>query len=395
MNRIVLGLEKLLSERAPRLKGSRLGLICNPSTVDHGFRHAVDLLSREPDLNLTTVFGPQHGLYGETQDNMIEWEGAPDPRTGPATYSLYGQVREPTAAMLENVDVLVFDLQDVGTRVYTFVYTMALAMRAAARFGKRVMVLDRPNPIGGCAVEGNLLEPGHESFVGMFPIPMRHGMTVGELAGMFNQEFGIGCELEVVPMEGYRREYWFDQTDAPWVIPSPNMPTLDTATVYPGAVLIEGTRISEGRGTTRPFEIVGAPGGDAPELASQLNRLGLPGVYFRAHCFIPTFQKHAGQLCQGVQLHVLDRQAFKPVVTGIAVIKLIRDLDSKNFQWQAPPYEYVYDRLPFDVIAGTSKLREQIESGESVEAIAASWKAGEKVFLERRAPYLIYGEEER
>ncbi|MEK7830122.1 MAG: DUF1343 domain-containing protein, partial [Acidobacteriota bacterium] len=288
------------------------------------------------------------------------------------------------------VDALVFDVQDVGTRVYTFIYTMALAMQSAKELGKRFIVCDRPNPIGGQGIEGNILEIGHESFVGMFPIPMRHGMTVGELARMFNEEFGIGCDLEVIPMAGYQREFWFDDTDARWVIPSPNIPTLESAVVYPGMVLVEGTKFSEGRGTTRPFEITGAPYADSYELVECLNNQNLPGVHFRPHSFKPTFQKHVAQLCHGIQLHVTDREAFKPVITGIAVIKAMHDLYPDGFKWQTPPYEYVYDRMPFDVIAGTTKLREQIEGGVSLEDIAASWQAGEKDFAERRRPYLLY-----
>jgi uncharacterized protein YbbC (DUF1343 family) len=292
--------------------------------------------------------------------------------------------------MLSNVDVLVFDIQDVGTRVYTFIYTMALAMEAACKQGKRFLVLDRPNPIGGIGVEGNILEPEYKSFVGMFPVPMRHGMTIAELAKMFNDEFGIGCQLDVVPMSGYKREFWYSDTDAPWVIPSPNMPTTNTATVYPGTVFVEGTKISEGRGTTRPFELNGAPYAESNQLTGYLNGLKLPGVYFRPHSFIPTFHKYAGTLCHGFQIHVIDRETFKPVITGIALIKAFLDLYPKDFKWQVPPYEYVYDRLPFDVIAGTSKLREQIESGASVEQIAESWEEDEKKFAQRRAPYLLY-----
>ena len=390
MNKITLGLEVLLAEKTELLRGARVGLICNPTTVDHHLRHAADLFRAHPDINLTALFGPQHGIRGETQDNMIEWEGFTDPRTGVRAYSLYGEVRKPTEAMLRDVDVLVFDIQDVGTRVYTFVYTMALAMGAAREHGQRVVVLDRPNPIGGLAVEGNILERGHESFVGMYPMPMRHGMTAAELALMFNQEFGIGCELEVVMMRGYWRGLWFDETDAPWVIPSPNMPTLDTATVYPGTVLVEGTMISEGRGTTRPFELNGAPYVDAYELAEELNHLQLPGVHFRPHSFQPTFQKHAGRLCHGVQIHVRSRESFKPVITGVALIKSIHDLYPHDFLWKDPPYEYVYDRLPFDVIAGTTRLRAQIEGGSSLEEIATEWRAGENSFIERRSKYLLY-----
>jgi uncharacterized protein YbbC (DUF1343 family) len=390
MNRIELGLEKLLDGSADLLNGARVGLVCNPSSVDHRFRHAADLFQNSHAINLTALFGPQHGIRGETQDNMIEWQGFRDERTGVMAYSLYGVVREPTTEMMDEVDLLVFDMQDVGTRVYTFIYSMALVMQAASRMNKSVIVLDRPNPIGGMEIEGNLLEPGNESFVGMFPLPMRHGMTIAELALMFNQEFKIGCQLEVVKMEGYRREFWFNDTDAPWVIPSPNIPALETAVVYPGGVLIEGTLISEGRGTTRPFEIIGAPYAHSYDIAEHLNQLNLPGVVFRPHSVIPTFQKHAGKLCHGVQIHVLNRAIFRPVQTGIAVIKAFHDLYPGEFQWQAPPYEYVYDRLPFDVIAGSSKLREQIESGLSVAEIADSWRAGEQEFAEQRTPYLLY-----
>ena len=389
-HKIKLGLEVLLTEKTSLLADARVGLICNPATVDHDFKHAADLFHAHPEINLTALFGPQHGIRGETQDNMIEWQSFRDQRTGVMAFSLYGETRQPTEQMLQDVDVLVFDVQDVGTRVYTFIYTMALAMQAAQQFGKRVVVLDRPNPINGVGVEGSLLEAGHESFVGMYPIPMRHGMTVAELARLFNEEFGIGCELEVVPMQGWQREFWLDETDAPWVIPSPNMPTVETAVVYPGAVYVEGARLSEGRGTTRPFELIGAPYVNAYELTTALNDLQLPGVYFRPHSFMPTFQKFGGKLCHGVQVHVLDRPAFKPVITGIAVIKLIHDLYPNGFEWQTPPYEYVFDRYPFDVIAGTFKLREQIESGASVKELADSWRADEHRFAEQRAKYLLY-----
>lgn len=386
---ITLGLEVFLNERSAEFRNIPIGLICNPATVDHSYRPAVELFARNPDLTVAALFGPQHGIHGETQDNMIEWESFLDARTGVMSYSLYGKVRKPTEKMLQDVDVLVFDLQDVGTRVYTFIYTMALAMEAAKSLGKRMIILDRPNPIGD-AVEGSLLERGHESFVGMYPIPMRHGMTVGELARMFNEEFGVDCDLEVVSMKNYRRDAYLDQTDAPWVLPSPNMPTIDAAIVYPGAVLLEGTKVSEGRGGTRPFEICGAPYVDSHELATALNGLQLPGVYFRPHSFQPTFQKFKGALCHGVQLHVLCRKSFRPVITGVAVIKTIRDLWPDEFEWQEQPYEYVYDRAPFDVIAGTFKLREQIESGVSLSEIADSWKQDETEFLERRAKYLLY-----
>jgi uncharacterized protein YbbC (DUF1343 family) len=385
-----LGLDLVLQSGLGSISGGRIGLIANPASVDSRLEHAVDLFHRNSKVRLTALFGPQHGIRGETQDNMIEWRSFRDRHTGLPAYSLYGEVRKPTAEMLSDVDVLVFDVPDVGTRVYTFVHTMALAMEAARERGKRFVVLDRPNPIDGAHVEGNILEPEYSSFVGMFPIPMRHGMTIGELAGMFNDEFRIGCDLVVVRMEGWRREVWHDDTGLPWVMPSPNMPTLDTATVYPGSVMIEGTNISEGRGTTRPFEIIGAPFIDQHLLANELSNGGLPGVLFRPLNFQPTFHKHAGELCGGIQIHVIDRAAFKPVISGVAVISAIRRLYPGEFEWKHPPYEYVYDRLPFDVINGSGQIREQIEAGIDWREIEAGWREGMASFCEMRGRYLLY-----
>jgi uncharacterized protein YbbC (DUF1343 family) len=384
------GLEIFLESKVGLLDGSRVGLIVNPASINSRFEHAADLFHQHPQIELTALFGPQHGIRGETQDNMIEWRTFLDKRTALPAYSLYGETRKPTPAMLADVDVLVFDIQDVGTRVYTFVYTMALAMQAARECGKRFIVLDRPNPIGGVEIEGKILEPEFESFVGMFPIPMRHGMTIGELALMFNREFGIGCELEVVKMEGWRRSMWSEETRLPWVMPSPNMPTVDTAVVYPGSVMFEGTNVSEGRGTTRPFEIIGAPFIEPDELIEELMRDNPPGVVFRPLHFQPTFHKFAGELCGGIQHHVIDRNAFKPVITGVTVISAIRRLYPDRFEWKQPPYEYVYDKLPFDVINGSSRLREQIEAGTPVSEIEESWREGLNQFAERRKAYLLY-----
>lgn len=387
---IKLGLEKILGDRRDLLKKSRVGLICNQATVDHKFRHAADLFFEDPEINLTTLFGPQHGIRGDVQDNMIETAHARDRLTGLPIYSLYSETREPTAQMLENTDVLVFDLQDVGCRVYTFIYTMANALKACAEHGKKFIVLDRPNPIGGVEVEGSLLEPGHESFVGMFPIPMRHGLTCGELARFFNTSFSINCELEVVTMDEWSRDDFIDETDAPWVMPSPNMPTPDTSVVFPGTVYFEGTKISEGRGTTRPFELIGAPYIDSRRLADALNSLQLPGVIFRATDFMPTFQKHSNTGCGGVFVHVTDRRAFRSVISGVAIVKTIFDLYPDEFEWKNPPYEYVFDRNPFDVIAGTTKLREAFEQGIDLKEIAASWNADEERFRAARENFLLY-----
>jgi uncharacterized protein YbbC (DUF1343 family) len=367
-----------------------VGLVCNQASVDHDLRHSADLLKSLEGVKLTTLFGPQHGIRGDVQDNMVETEHAWDAETGLPVYSLYSETREPTEQMLEEVDVLVCDLQDVGCRIYTFVYTIANCMRAARRLGKRVLVCDRPNPIGGVSVEGNVLERGFESFVGQFPLPTRHGMTVCELSRMFNEHWGIGCELEVVTMEGWARELWFEETGAPWVIPSPNMPTPDTTKVFPGSVHLEGTQVSEGRGTTRPFELVGAPYVDAQELARRLETYGLPSVKFRPTGFMPTFQKHAGRACGGVQIHVLEREEFRPVLTGVAVVKSCFDMYGEDFRWKEPPYEYVYDKNPFDVISGTDALRKALERGDSLETIEESWKEGLLTYMSARADYLLY-----
>jgi uncharacterized protein YbbC (DUF1343 family) len=292
--------------------------------------------------------------------------------------------------MLRDIDLLVVDLQDVGTRIYTYIYTMALCLKSAARQALEVVVCDRPNPIGGDAVEGPMLEKGFESFVGLYPIPMRHGMTIGELARLFNEEFDIGAKLEVVPMDGWRRDMYFDATDAPWVLPSPNIPTLDTAIAYPGTVLFEGTNVSEGRGTTRPFELVGAPWAVAEGFTTRMNQLGLPGVRFRPAVFEPTFHKHARTSCSGCQIHVLDRRAFRPVETGVALIKAFRDADVRRFEWRDPPYEYEHHKLPIDILAGSSSVREQIETGVSARKIARSWQTSVKRFETIRAKYLMY-----
>jgi len=385
-----IGLEVLLESRLDLLKGLRVGLIVNPASINSRFEHAADLFHNHSEINLTTLFGPQHGIRGETQDNMIEWQSFRDSRTGLPCYSLYGETRKPKAEMLADVDALVFDVPDVGTRVYTFIYTMALAMEAARECGKRMIVIDRPNPISGTQIEGNIHESGFRSFVGMFAIPMRHSMTAGELALMFNREFAIDCDLQVVEMEGWRRDMWFDETLLPWVMPSPNMPTLNTAIVYPGSVMFEGTKVSEGRGTTRPFEIIGAPYIRPYDLVEELNKNNLPGVVFRPMNFQPTFHKFAGQICGGIQLHVTDRRAFKPVITGTAIISAIRRLYPEDFEWQKPPYEYVYDKLPFDVINGSASIREQIELGATVEQIEAGWREGLERFADLRARYLLY-----
>jgi uncharacterized protein YbbC (DUF1343 family) len=386
--RVRLGSDVLLS--SGRLKGSRIGVVCNHASLDRDFGHLIGKLAAAEGVTLAAIFGPQHGFRSDVQDNMVETPHGDDPRLRVPIYSLYSETREPTAEMLRGIDALVIDLQDIGARIYTYIYTMANCLRAAARHGVRVIVCDRPNPIGGTNVEGACLQPGWESFVGQFPLPMRHGMTIGELAALFNDAFGIGALVDVVRMEGWSRNMYADGTGLPWVMPSPNIPTLDTAIVYPGTVLFEGTMLSEGRGTTRPFELVGAPWIEAERFAAEMNGLGLPGAYFRPAGFEPTFQKHARQPCGGCQIHVTDRDAFRPVITGVALIDTFRRLDTGRFAWRQPPYEYEHDKMPIDILAGSDTLRQQVESGTPIAEIAASWKDDETEFERLRRPFLMY-----
>jgi uncharacterized protein YbbC (DUF1343 family) len=383
-----LGSDVLLA--SGRLAGTRVGIVCNHASLDRGFLHILDRLASADGLTLAAIFGPQHGFRSDVQDNMIETPHASDPGRRVPIYSLYSETREPTPEMLKAIDVLVIDLQDVGARIYTYIYTMANCMRACARHRVPVIVCDRPNPIGGVDVEGARLVPGFESFVGQFPIPMRHGMTTGELARLFNDVFAIGADLEIVRMEGWRRDMYADQTGLPWVMPSPNMPTLDTAIVYPGTVLFEGLMISEGRGTTRPFELVGAPWIEAERFARDMNGLGLTGVHFRPAVFEPTFQKHAKQTCGGCQIHVTARHLFKPVLVGVALAGMFWRTNPAKFAWRQPPYEYEHDKMPIDILAGSDVLRTQIEANVPATEIAAGWKADEESFRTLREPYLLY-----
>ena len=385
---VTLGSERLLASGA--LDGLRIGVVANAASVDGSFRHIVDHLAAAPGVTLAAIFGPQHGFQADVQDNMIETAHAADRVRRVPVYSLYSESREPTGEMLAGIDRLVVDLQDVGARIYTFAHTMANCLRAARRHGVRIAVCDRPNPIGGEAVEGPMLVPGYESFVGMFPIPMRHGMTIGELARLFNEHFGIGADLEVVRMEGWQRRMYHDDTGLPWVMPSPNMPTLDTAIVYPGSVLFEGTLLSEGRGTTRPFEIVGMPGIDADRFAARMNELHLEGARFRPVYFEPTFQKHAGRPCGGCQIHVTDRAVFRPVGTAVSLLAEFRRASPAHFAWRQPPYEYEYQKMPIDILAGSDALRRQIEAGLAGREIAAGWTAEVEAFLEVRRRFLLY-----
>jgi len=406
---VLTGLDVLARESFARLKGKSIGLVCNQASIASTIDHVIDVLlphHRQGDFKIEGVFGPEHGLFGHTQDNMIEWEGVPDARTGLKVHSLYGEWREPQPFMLEGIDLLLVDLPDVGSRYYTFVWTMALCMRACEPLGIPVMVLDRPNPIGGTQVEGTLLRMGFDSFVGQYPLPTRHGMTIGEIARYLKGAFFPKSLLTVVEMEGWRREMYFDETGLPWAMPSPNMPTVDTAVVYPGGCLLEATNLSEGRGTTRPFEIFGAPFLDSWKMADALNALNLPGCRFRPLPFEPTFNKHAKKVCGGCCLHVTDRRTFEPVLTYVAILQeSIRqsglhdashlgresqfqaasaETELLGFAWKLPPYEYVHDRRPIDILAGNDWLANAIENLVSLENIHARFRAECEEFAAER-----------
>lgn len=368
------GLDCLIRDEFSFLKGKRLGLVCNQATVTKDFRHILEVFASEATIELAKIFGPQHGLFGHTQDNMIEWEGEPDPRFSVPIYSLYGEKRKPTPEMLSGIDLLVIDIQDIGSRYYTFVWTMCLCIEACSELGIPVLVLDRANPIGGTHIEGTLLREEFASFVGYRPVLTRHGLTSGEIAHLFYPT----ADVTVMPVEGWYRSAYLDATDLPWAMPSPNMPTISTAVVYPGACFLEGTNLSEGRGTTRPFETIGAPWLDGWKFADDLNSVGLTGVRFRPLQFQPTFNKYHNSVCEGVFVHVLDRSQFEPVLTYVAVMQAaIRgagfvdssaltsdarfeansaEMQLEGFAWKQPPYEYVYDRMPIDILAGNDWL---------------------------------------
>jgi len=386
---VLTGLDVLLDERRSLLRGRRIGLLAHQASVSRRLEHAAVLLHDARGVRLTRLFAPEHGLWGAAQDHA-PIAGDRDPVTGLGVTSLYGARREPTPAMLAGLEALVIDLQDVGSRYYTFVWTMALAMRACARAGVEVIVLDRPNPLGGDVVEGNIPDPAFASFVGLYPLPTRHGLTIGEAARWLALAHGLRPRLTVVPMRGWRRRMLWEDTGVPWVAPSPNMPTPDTARVYPGGCLYEGTNLSEGRGTTRPFEWVGAPYLDAHAYAEALAAVRLPGVRFRPARFIPTFHKWAGRLCGGVQIHVTDAGRFRPFATGLAIIATARRLAPRRFAWRRPPYEFERRRLPIDILLGTDRIRRALERGRGLAELEREWAGDLARWKRRRAPVLLY-----
>ena len=396
MSQVVPGLERWLAggPAACGLRsGARVALLCHAASIDRRARHAVLRLAEDSSWRLARLFAPEHGLWGHEQD-MEAVQAARDPWSGLPVVSLYGRDRDslrPRAEQLDELDAIVVDLQDVGSRYYTFVYTMAYVMEAALEAGLPVVVLDRPNPIDGRTLEGPVLDPALASFVGRFALPVRHGMTIGELARFFSGEVGIACDLRVVEIEGWDRASEFRSTGLPWVPPSPNMPTPETARVYPGGCLVEGTNLSEGRGTTTPFELVGAPWLDGRELARRMEREQLPGVLFRPASFRPMFQKHAGRPCGGVQVIVTDPATFRPFATYVALVREARALDPEKFAWRTDVYEFESERPAIDYLLGEEGLRERIEQGEPLRDLERGFEAGLAEFAERRRRYLLYG----
>jgi uncharacterized protein YbbC (DUF1343 family) len=387
---VLLGIEQLIASPPARLKGRRLGLLCNQASTDRLFRHSRDLIRAVLPDQLTCLFTPQHGFFAEKQDNMIESGHTVDRESGLPVFSLYGTERRPTKEMFDHFDVLLVDLMDVGTRVYTFMYTLAYCLEAAAESGKEVVVLDRPNPIGGVQVEGNILKEESRSFVGLYPIPMRHGLTFGELALLMNSEFGIGAELEVIAMAGWQRRMLFRDTGLPFVFPSPNMPTPEAALVYPGQVIWEGTNISEGRGTALPFELCGAPFWDHQEILAALGKTPLPGCILRPVVFEPTSNKWQEEPCVGFHFHVTEAERFLPYRTSLALLQVTMHLHPDRFAYKSPPYEYEYERLPLDLILGDTEIRQAVAEGADLLSLEESWQPGLTEFSERRRKVLLY-----
>jgi uncharacterized protein YbbC (DUF1343 family) len=383
------GLDALASRPPALLRGCRVGLLCHQASVTRDLTHAIDVVRGIRGTTLAALFAPEHGIGGAAQD-LVPVGPERDRATALPVSSLYGRRLAPAPEMLRGIDALIIDLQDVGARYYTYAWTMVLAMRACARARVRVVVLDRPNPLGGDQMEGNLPDPAYASFVGLHPLPVRHGMTIGERAAYHDATEAIGCDLTVVPMQGWRRAMRWEDTSLPWVLPSPNMPTPDTARVYPGGCLIEGTNLSEGRGTTRPFELVGAPFLDGGRLAAALNRRRLPGAAFRPASFEPAFQKWKGQRCEGVQVHVTEEGRFKSFTTYLALVEEARRQAPRHFAWRPPPYEFEREKLPIDLLCGGDGIRRAIERGVPLGALERRWRPGLARFARARRPYLLY-----
>ena len=390
MKNVLIGLETLSGSGIITNTSERLGLLANPASVDRTFRHAKDLINNRFPGQLRALFSPQHGFFAEKQDNMIESDHMTDPELNIPVFSLYHSDRKPTAEMMDTIDTLIVDIQDVGTRVYTFIYTLSYCMEAAAESGKRIIILDRPNPVGGRIVEGNILRHEFSSFVGRYPIPMRHGLTIGEIALLFNDQFNIGCNLEVIQMKNWHRAMYFHDTGLPWVSPSPNLPTAESSYVYPGQVIFEGTNISEARGTTKPFELFGSPFADIKKIIDHINPEHLRGIHIRQTCFEPTSNKWQGKPCNGFQIHITNIDEYKPYITSLAFLRAFIATGGKAFEWKQPPYEYEFEKLPIDLIIGDRSIRERIENLDPIKEIEKNWQEELKQYINIKQKFHLY-----
>lgn len=390
MPKVRTGIENLIKKPRNWISGERIGILCNPASVNHNLTHTRLLVDRCFPGQLKALYSPQHGFFAEKQDNMIESGDMHDPQLNIPVFSLYGDTRIPDAAMFDPIDILLVDLQDVGTRVYTFIYTLSYCLEAAREFNIKVIILDRPNPIGGMTIEGNCLADDCKSFVGRYQIPMRHGLTVGEVGTLFNEYFNIGCNLEVIPMQGWQRSMLFGNTGLPWVAPSPNLPTPMSVMVYPGQVLWEGTNVSEGRGTAQPFELVGAPFMDIQKIQATLAKAKLPGVVFRPAVFEPTSNKWQQTACNGFQIHVTDPRQYRPYATTLHLLQAVIGHHREQFEWKASPYEYEFKRKPIDLIIGDRNIRRRIETLEPLDEVEASWQDDLERFKEISKGFHLY-----
>ena len=387
---IQTGLENFIKSPPEWITKKRLGLLSNSASVDKNLSSSRALIEKHFPGKLTALFSPQHGFFAEKQDNMIESQNVVDSLLKIPVFSLYGKTRIPAKEMFDLIDVIIIDLQDAGTRVYTFIYTMSFCLEAAKKFGKKVLILDRPNPINGLMVEGNCLSPEYSSFVGRYPIPMRHGLTIGELALMFNNHFKISCDLTVIPMKGWRRSMYFQDTGLPWIPPSPNLPTPVSAMVYPGQVLWEGTNISEGRGTTQPFELFGAPFINTEKILSESDLNRLPGMVLRQTVFEPTSNKWQGKQCKGFQIHITEPDKYRPYITTLKLLRAVIFYNKNQFDWKPPPYEYEFEKFPIDLIIGDKKIRKQLENFDNIDEMAASWEDDINKFIKVSRQFYLY-----
>jgi len=390
MSKVLTGLENLIDKPRQWITDERIGILCNPASVDRHLNHTSRIVDQAFPEQLKALYSPQHGFFAEKQDNMIESGNTIDPVLKIPIFSLYGETRIPDARMFEPIDVLLVDLQDVGTRVYTFIYTLSYCLEAARDYNIRVVILDRPNPINGITVEGNCLAADCASFVGRYPIPMRHGLTIGEIGTLFNDYFEIGCNLEVVPMKEWKRNMLFGDTGLPWVAPSPNLPTPVSTLAYPGQVLWEGTNMSEGRGTTQPFELVGAPFMEVQKILPALKKANLPGVVFRPAVFEPTSNKWQQTACYGFQIHIIDPQQYRPYATTLHLLQAVILHHREQFEWKTPPYEYEFERMPIDLIIGDHTIRKRLEELEPLDEIEASWQGELNQFKKITQKFHLY-----